>query len=59
MVEVRKSRIKEGSPYPRGAGWDGAGTNFAAFSAHGTKVEVCIERSLLLFVLKAEPIASK
>ncbi len=42
MVEIRKNRIKEGSPYPRGATWDGAGTNFSVFSAHATKVEVCI-----------------
>ena len=35
-------QMQEGSPYPRGATWDGKGTNFAVFSAHGTKVEVCI-----------------
>ncbi|HTA47612.1 MAG TPA: glycogen debranching protein GlgX [Bryobacteraceae bacterium] len=29
-------------PYPRGATWDGKGTNFAVFSANATKVEVCI-----------------
>ncbi|MGB8480280.1 MAG: glycogen debranching protein GlgX [Acidobacteriaceae bacterium] len=29
-------------PYPRGASRDGTGTNFAVFSAHATKVEVCI-----------------
>ena len=42
MTEIRTTRIKEGSPHPRGAKWDGAGTNFAVFSAHATKVEVCI-----------------
>jgi isoamylase len=42
MVEIRKNRIKEGSPNPRGASWDGAGTNFAVFSVNATKVEVCI-----------------
>ena len=41
-VRVRKNKIKEGSPHPRGATWDGSGTNFAVFSAHATKVEVCI-----------------
>lgn len=35
-------RIKEGLPHPRGAAWDGHGTNFSLFSAHATKVEVCI-----------------
>jgi glycogen operon protein len=36
------SRIREGLPYPLGAGWDGNGTNFALFSANATKVEVCL-----------------
>jgi len=34
--------LHEGKPYPRGASWDGHGTNFAVFSAHATKVELCI-----------------
>jgi isoamylase len=42
MAENSISRIREGSPFPRGATWDGKGTNFAVFSAHATKVEVCI-----------------
>ncbi|WP_375465638.1 glycogen debranching protein GlgX [uncultured Methylobacterium sp.] len=37
-----RSRIKEGQPYPRGATWDGLGVNFALFSAHATKVELCL-----------------
>jgi isoamylase len=36
------TKITEGSPNPIGAFWDGAGTNFAIFSAHATKVELCI-----------------
>ncbi len=35
-------QILEGHPLPRGATWDGKGTNFAVFSAHATKVEVCL-----------------
>ncbi len=31
-----------GSPYPRGATWDGEGVNFAMFSANAEKVELCI-----------------
>jgi glycogen operon protein len=42
VVAIRKSRIQEGSPHPCGATWDGVGANFAVFSAHATKVEVCI-----------------
>jgi glycogen operon protein len=34
--------VTEGLPYPRGAGWDGEGVNFALFSAHATRVEVCL-----------------
>jgi isoamylase len=41
-VTSNGSRIREGSPFPRGATWDGKGTNFAVFSEHATKVEVCI-----------------
>ena len=35
-------RVSEGSPFPRGATWDGKGVNFSLFSAHATKVEVCL-----------------
>jgi isoamylase len=31
-----------GRPYPRGATWDGQGVNFALFSEHAEKVELCI-----------------
>jgi glycogen operon protein len=37
-----KVRVREGLPNPRGAVWDGHGVNFAVFSAHATKVEVCL-----------------
>ncbi|MGA2409881.1 MAG: glycogen debranching protein GlgX [Candidatus Binataceae bacterium] len=40
--EARKSRIHEGLPYPKGATWDGLGVNFALFSAHASKVELCL-----------------
>jgi isoamylase len=42
MAEILKSRLKEGLPNPRGATWDGKGTNFAIFSANATKIEVCL-----------------
>jgi len=35
-------RVWPGRPYPLGATWDGAGTNFALFSRHGTAVELCL-----------------
>ena len=31
-----------GKPYPLGATWDGKGVNFALFSAHATRVELCL-----------------
>jgi glycogen operon protein len=39
-------RIRPGNPYPLGATWDGAGVNFALFSEHATKVELCLFDSL-------------
>ena len=34
--------IEEGTSHPRGSSYTGSGVNFAIFSAHATKVEVCI-----------------
>src|SRR6266702_5039319 len=39
---LRRSAIREGRPFPLGATWDGLGVNFALFSAHATKVELCL-----------------
>src|SRR3981189_3694504 len=38
-------KIWPGRPYPLGATWDGAGVNFALFSEHATKVELCLFES--------------
>jgi len=35
-------RVLPGLPYPLGATWDGAGTNFSLFSAHATRVQLCL-----------------
>jgi len=35
-------RLLPGVPYPLGATWDGLGTNFAVFSAHAVKIELCL-----------------
>ena len=35
-------RVLPGSPDRLGATWDGRGVNFALFSAHGEKVELCL-----------------
>jgi glycogen operon protein len=34
--------VWRGVPYPRGATWDGEGVNFALFSEHAEKVELCL-----------------
>lgn len=39
---MTRSRITEGRPFPLGATWDGLGVNFALFSRHATKVELCL-----------------
>jgi isoamylase len=35
-------KLELGRPYPLGATWNAGGINFAVFSAHGTKVELCL-----------------
>ena len=35
-------RVWPGRPYPLGATWDGSGVNFALFSEHATRVELCL-----------------
>ena len=37
-----RARVWPGKPYPLGATWDGKGVNFALFSAHAEKVELCL-----------------
>jgi glycogen operon protein len=41
-MKTSQYRLAEGAPYPLGATWDGHGTNFALFSAHAEKVELCL-----------------
>src|ERR671928_1789921 len=41
-ASLRHSPVLEGKPFPLGATWDGLGVNFALFSAHATKVELCL-----------------
>ena len=42
LTETVKLRLWPGRPYPLGATWDGAGVNFAIYSEHATKVELCL-----------------
>jgi glycogen operon protein len=35
-------RAWPGSPFPLGSTWDGSGVNFALYSEHATKVELCL-----------------
>ena len=42
VASLRHAPVLEGKPFPLGATWDGLGVNFALFSAHATKVELCL-----------------
>ncbi|NOJ79603.1 glycogen debranching protein GlgX [Myxococcus xanthus] len=39
---MRRAEVLPGKPYPLGATFDGHGVNFAVFSEHAKKVEVCL-----------------
>src|SRR3712207_8929291 len=39
---ARTMRVWPGRPHPLGATWDGRGVNFAVFSQHATRVELCL-----------------
>jgi len=39
---MASTNVWPGRPYPLGATWDGEGVNFALFSAHAEKVELCV-----------------
>ena len=41
-MAVLPDRLERGSPYPLGASWDGVGVNFAVFSSHAEKIELCV-----------------
>jgi isoamylase len=36
------SKVWPGRPFPLGASWDGKGVNFAIFSAHAERIELCL-----------------
>jgi glycogen operon protein len=42
MIGVRGPVIEAGAPYPLGASWDGVGVNFALFSEHAERVDLCL-----------------
>lgn len=42
MANGLPDRLLPGSPWPLGATWDGLGTNFAVFSAHAWRIEICL-----------------
>lgn len=39
---MQNIKPKDGKPYPLGSSYDGNGVNFALFSAHAEKVELCL-----------------
>jgi glycogen operon protein len=56
---VLGTSLESGRPWPMGAHFDGSGVNFAVFSAHATKLELCLfdengERELQRLPLPAQ-----
>jgi glycogen operon protein len=41
-MDAHGAPLEAGQPYPLGATWTGDGVNFALFSAHATRVELCL-----------------
>ncbi len=42
MRPQSRAAVLPGRPYPLGATWDGTGVNFALFSAHAERVDLCL-----------------
>ncbi|MBJ7265119.1 MAG: glycogen debranching enzyme GlgX, partial [Burkholderiaceae bacterium] len=42
MVPPNADRLLPGLPYPLGATSDGLGVNFAVFSAHASRIDLCV-----------------
>lgn len=42
IKDIPVCAVWPGTPFPRGATWDGEGVNFAIFSEHAEKVELCL-----------------
>ncbi len=40
------TKVLPGAPYPQGATWDGTGVNFALYSEHATRIELCLFNEL-------------
>ena len=41
-MKPARAAVLPGRPYPLGATWDGSGVNFAIFSEHAEKIELCL-----------------
>ncbi len=39
---VKSLRVLPGNPYPLGANWNGSGVNFAVYSQHASRIELCL-----------------
>jgi len=42
MSDQAQAIVWPGRPYPLGSTWDGEGVNFALYSEHAEKVELCL-----------------
>jgi glycogen operon protein len=41
-IKETMTKMRLGVPYPLGATWDGSGVNFAIFSEHASRIELCL-----------------
>jgi len=41
-MPITADRLEAGEPFPLGATWDGLGVNFAVFSAHAERIDLCL-----------------
>lgn len=42
IVGTQPARVRPGASHPLAAAWDASGVNFAPFSEHATRVELCL-----------------
>ena len=42
MSTTLPERLEPGQPWPLGASWNGLGVNFALFSRHATRMQLCL-----------------
>lgn len=58
-MNLKRVSIWTGEPYPLGASWDGEGVNFAVFSEHAQRIDLCLFDETGTVELAQIPLPSK